>query len=84
MPGNAEWFLTTQLKIQFEIRDEFLSEEDLELRNMIDEEPLAYWEFWLLQAQASNDQDEHTYSHGVFVDLYRIMDELNKETKTSS
>ena len=52
-----------------EIRDEFLSEEDLELRNMTAEELFAYWEFWLLQAQTSNELDEHVYSHGVFIDL---------------
>ena len=49
-----------------ELRDEFLSEEDLALRNMTDEELIAYWNYWLLQAQATNDFDKHTYSHGVF------------------
>jgi len=49
-----------------EMRDEFLSEEDLDLRNMSDEELLAYWNMWLEQAQASNDADENSYSHGVF------------------
>ena len=48
------------------MRDEFLSEEDLDLKNMTDEELFAYWEMWLRQAQANNDLDEHTYSHGVF------------------
>ena len=48
------------------IRDEFLSEEDLDLRNMTDEELFAYWNLWLEQAQATNDMDEHLYSHGVF------------------
>ena len=47
-------------------RDEFLSEEDLDLRNMTDDELIAYWNQWLEQAQSSNDLDEHTYSHGVF------------------
>ncbi|CAN5236437.1 hypothetical protein BH20VER2_BH20VER2_10440 [soil metagenome] len=47
-------------------RDEFLSEEDLDLRNLTDEELIAYWNLWLHQAQATNDLDEHTYSHGVF------------------
>jgi hypothetical protein len=50
-----------------EIRDEFLSEEDLDLRNMSWEELIAYWNQWLLQAQATNEQDKRTYSHGVFV-----------------
>jgi hypothetical protein len=47
-------------------RDEFLSEEDLELRNLSEEELVTYWNLWLEQAQATNDLDEHTYSHGVF------------------
>jgi hypothetical protein len=48
------------------LRDEFLSEEDLDLRAMTEEELLAYWDLWLRQAQATNDLDRHTYSHGVF------------------
>ena len=49
-----------------EIRDEFLSEEDLDLQNMTWDEVVAYWNFWLEQAQATNDEDKDTYSHGVF------------------
>ncbi len=49
-----------------ELRDEFLSEEDLDLKNMTQEELYAYWDYWLLQAQATNDMDKYTYSHGVF------------------
>ena len=49
-----------------DIQDEFLSEEDLDLKNMTDEELFAYWDLWLLQAQATNDMDRYTYSHGVF------------------
>ncbi len=49
-----------------ELRDEFLSEEDLSLKELSDEELYAYWELWLLQAQATNDSDERSYSHGVF------------------
>jgi hypothetical protein len=49
-----------------DIRDEFLSEEDLDLRNLTQEELIAYWNLWLLQAQATNDLDEALYSHGVF------------------
>jgi hypothetical protein len=49
-----------------DLRDEFLSEEDLDLRNLSDEEFYAWWDLWLLQAQATNDLDENTYSHGVF------------------
>lgn len=48
------------------VRDEFLSEEDLDLRNMSDEELEAYWNLWLELAQSTNEQDEHLYSHGVF------------------
>ena len=48
------------------IRDEFLSEEDLDLRNLSGEELVAYWNQWLEQAQATNAADAHTYSHGVF------------------
>ena len=51
-----------------ELRDEFLSEEDLALKDLTFEELLAYWNFWLLQAQATNDLDEKTYSHGVFTE----------------
>lgn len=47
-------------------RDEFLSEEDLDLRNLSEEELLAYCDLWLRQAQATNDLDAAFYSHGVF------------------
>jgi hypothetical protein len=49
------------------MRDEFLSEEDLDLRNLTESELLAYWELWLHQAQATNALDAHQYSHGVFI-----------------
>jgi hypothetical protein len=49
-----------------DLRDEFLSEEDLDLRNLSQEELIAYWNLWLEQAQATNDLDEAFYSHGVF------------------
>ncbi|MCK4761524.1 MAG: hypothetical protein KAW12_04930 [Candidatus Aminicenantes bacterium] len=52
-----------------EIRDEFLSEEDLDLRNLSEEELYSYWNSWLEQAQASSDLDRYTYSHGVFVTM---------------
>ena len=51
------------------LRDEFLSEEDLDLQNLTDEELEAYWNLWLEQAQASNDLDAHEYSHGVFTEM---------------
>lgn len=46
--------------------DAFLSDEDLDLRTLSEEELVAYWNLWLRQAQASNDLDEATYEHGVF------------------
>jgi hypothetical protein len=49
-----------------ERRDEFLSEEDLDLVNLSTEELEAYWRLWLMQAQITNDEDRATYSHGVF------------------
>ncbi len=49
-----------------EIRDEFLSEEDLDLQSLTDEELDAVWTAWLYQAQITNDEDRFTYSHGVF------------------
>jgi hypothetical protein len=49
-----------------DLRDEFLSEEDLDLRNLSHDELIAYWNLWLEQAQATNDLDAHLYSHGVF------------------
>jgi hypothetical protein len=51
-----------------EMRDEFFSEEDLDLAAMSDEELSAYWDLWLRQAQITNDLDRHTYSHGVFLE----------------
>ncbi len=48
------------------VRDEFLSEEDLDLRNLPNEELIAYWNLWLEQAQMTNELDQNTYSHGVF------------------
>jgi hypothetical protein len=49
-----------------EMRDEFLSEEDLDLRSLTEEELDAVWTAWLYQAQSTNDEDRATYSHGVF------------------
>jgi hypothetical protein len=49
-----------------EPRDEFLSDEDLDLRNLTFEELLAQWDEWLLAAQVTNEEDEDRYSHGVF------------------
>jgi hypothetical protein len=49
-----------------ELRDEFLSEEDLDLKNLTEEELYEYWNFWLEQAQVTNEIDRYSYSHGVF------------------
>jgi hypothetical protein len=49
-----------------QLRDEFLSEEDLDLRNLSSDELIVYWNLWLEQAQATNDLDAALYSHGVF------------------
>ena len=51
------------------MRDEFLSDEDLDLRNLSEEELQAWWALWFEQAQASNDLDRDTYSHGVFMNI---------------
>lgn len=60
------------MNARLEIRDEFLSDEDLDLKNLSDEELDQVWTEWLHQAQATNDLDEHTYSHGVFAGIDRI------------
>ena len=52
----------------FDMRDEFLSEEDLDLRNLSEEELYEHWNYWLVQAQATNDLDLYSYSHGVFIE----------------
>lgn len=48
------------------MRDEFLSEGDLDLVNLSEEELIAHWNLWLELAQATNDLDADLYSHGVF------------------
>lgn len=49
-----------------EFRDEFLSQEDLDLQALTDDELDAVWTAWLYQAQVTDDEDRYTYSHGVF------------------
>ncbi len=46
--------------------DKFLSEEDLELKQLSTEERDVLWTAWLRQAQRTNTHDQHLYSHGVF------------------
>jgi len=64
------------------MRDEFLSEEDLDLRNLSWEELLAWWNEWLRAAQATNDADQHLYSHGVF--QFEPQARENVRTRTSA
>lgn len=47
--------------------DVFLSEEDLDLQNLTDEELAAVYEAWLIAASATDEADKHIYSHGVFL-----------------
>ncbi|MDZ4199414.1 MAG: hypothetical protein U1E27_09025, partial [Kiritimatiellia bacterium] len=49
------------------IRDEFLSEEDLDLKTLSDEALERVWNAWLKAAQAANEAEQDVYSHGVFV-----------------
>ena len=43
-----------------------LSEDDLNLRELSDEELARAWDFWFDLAQVTNDSDP-PYTHGVFV-----------------
>jgi hypothetical protein len=45
-----------------------LSDDDLNLRDLTDEELERAWDLWFELAQATNDWDP-PYSHGVFVGL---------------
>ena len=54
------------------MRDEFLSEEDLDLQSLTLDDVMAYWDLWFRQAQATNDADEWTYSHGVFDEVPEV------------
>jgi hypothetical protein len=49
-----------------DLRDEFLSEEDLDVANLSDAEFEAWCVLWLQMAQATNDLDAGAYAHGVF------------------
>lgn len=60
-----------------ELRDEFLSAEDLDLQSLTDEELEAVWTAWLYQAQITNEEDRYTYSHGVF--MREPVDEVDSE-----
>ena len=43
-----------------------ISEEDLDIKNMTDDELSAWWLLWLQLAQSTNDKGAGSYSHGVF------------------
>ena len=45
---------------------EMLSQDDLDLRDLDDEELARAWDLWFDLAQTTNDSDP-PYSHGVFV-----------------
>jgi hypothetical protein len=47
--------------------DVFLSEEDLDLCNLSDEELAAVYEAWLKAASITDGEDQHLYTHGVFL-----------------
>lgn len=49
-----------------DLQDEFLSQEDLDLKNLTEEELIVYWNDWLAAAQATNHQDRDYYSHSAF------------------
>lgn len=48
-----------------------LSEDDLNLENMTDEELDAAWDLWFDLAQETNDADP-PYTHGVFLQCRKI------------
>ncbi len=47
---------------------------------MTEEDLYAYWNYWLLQAQSTNDADAHTYSRGVFLYELQADDETGGKT----
>ncbi|MEM7586266.1 MAG: hypothetical protein AAF560_22935 [Acidobacteriota bacterium] len=47
---------------------QMLSDDDLNLKDMTDEELAAAWDLWFDLAQTTNDSDP-PYTHGVFVNL---------------
>jgi hypothetical protein len=46
--------------------DQFLSEDDLDLRNLSWEELLGQWDAWLRAASVTDEEDAREYEHGVF------------------
>lgn len=60
----------TRLSMNAEPTDHFLSENDLDLRDLSWDELLVEWNAWLLLASAT-DADDPDHEHGVFVRLER-------------
>jgi hypothetical protein len=56
---------------------QMLSEDDVNLRELSDEELDLAWDLWFDLAQTTNDWDP-PYSHGVFVNLVRSPRALDK------
>lgn len=74
----------------FQNRDEFLSEEDLDVGNLPWPERIIAWNMWLQNMQATNAEDADDYSHGVFLsdkqkralwgeDYEAVIDNLNNK-----
>ena len=62
--------------------DSFLSEEDLDLKNLTFEELILEWNAWLDQAQANNEFDKGHYSHACFGYEMPKVNEMTKNKKT--
>jgi hypothetical protein len=61
-----------------------LSDDDLNLKDMSDEELAAAWDLWFDLAQSTNDFDP-PYTHGVFVNLTQEdVEPLEIKTEPSS
>ena len=58
-----------------------LSEDDLDLEGMSDDELAAAWDLWFDLAQATNESDP-PYTHGVFVGL--TWDDVNPLSQPGS
>jgi len=48
------------------MKDSFLSEEDLDLKNLSYEELMREWNAWFDLAQSTNEYDKDRYSHACF------------------
>lgn len=59
---------------------QMLSDDDLNLKEMTDEELAAAWDLWFDLAQTTNDADP-PYTHGVFVN--RTRDDLETMLRSS-